>query len=669
MSPQEWFSSTELLAAGLPGLPRGKTALHDLIMRERWRDDGSRARRSSRQGGGWEYHISLLPPLAQAQLKMAEVAEGEPRRNPQRDALWQRYEALPERHKAVAASRLQAVRDVLEMAVNGTTAQAAAALIARREGVSVRTIYNWQEITTAHPREDWLAALAPAYRSEREWAPCHERAWECLTSDYLRPEQPTFSACYRRVKSAAVEHGWQPLPSERALRRRLDAEVPRAVQVVARSTKDKAKALYPAQRRTRDHLHAMEAVNMDGHKFDVFTKMPDGTITRLYLIALQDLYSGKFVAWRLSDSENKETTRLVIGDMVERYGIPERITLDNGRAFASKWITGGARSRYRFKVRDEDPQGLLTTLGIELQFTKPYSGQSKPIERAFKDLTDDVARHPFCAGAYTGNRPDAKPENYASRAIPLEDFRRHVDSMMAEHNARPGRAGGNCAGRSFDETFRHSMEAPGTIVRQPTAAQRALWLLASEGLRARKGNGEIHIYGNRFWSRELTAHAGKPVIVRFDPDHLTRDLRVYDLNNQLICVAPCIADTGFHDAEAAREHEKARSGYQKALRAERAAHAVLSAKQLAEIYAKGKAPVPETTPAIRPRVARIVTGRGAASARVEAVSVAPEDFENSFARAMSRLSGGGADILEFPAGNEPVSTAYGSKKKGGKTRP
>ena len=53
-----------------------------------------------------------------------------------------------------------------------------------------------------------------------------------------------------------------------------------------------------------------------------------------------------------------------------RYGIPELITLDNGRAFASKWITGGARSRYRYRVRDEDPQGLLTTLGIELQFTK-----------------------------------------------------------------------------------------------------------------------------------------------------------------------------------------------------------------------------------------------------------------------------------------------------------
>jgi hypothetical protein len=28
--------------------------------------------------------------------------------------------------------------------------------------------------------------------------------------------------------------------------------------------------------------------------------------------------------------------------------------LDNGRAFASKWITGGANTRFRFKVREED---------------------------------------------------------------------------------------------------------------------------------------------------------------------------------------------------------------------------------------------------------------------------------------------------------------------------
>ncbi len=237
-------------------------------------------------------------------------------------------------------------------------------------------------------------------------------SWDILKSDYLRPERPTFSACYRRVVKLAKAKKWSPIPTERALRRRFDHEVPEAVQIAAREGREKAKALYPAQRRSRADLHAMQAVNMDGHKFDVFVRFPDDRIGRVFMIALQDLYSGKFVAWRISDSENKETVRLVIGDMVERFGIPDIITLDNGRAFASKWITGRSPTRYRFKIRDEDPQGLLTTLGVDLRFTKPYSGQSKPIERAFRDLTDDISRHPVCAGAYTGNKPDAKPDNY-----------------------------------------------------------------------------------------------------------------------------------------------------------------------------------------------------------------------------------------------------------------
>lgn len=664
---KEWFTLPELSALALPDLPKSRQALDARAEREAWRHIDGKARRADRKGGGWEYHFSILPSAAQTKLLMVHSAPANDDRNlmsERRAALWARFEGLSKGHKMVAADRLDAVIQTYDLELHGYTAVSAAAVTARKFEVSTRTIFNWQEICQQHAREDWLAALAPnSGRSGREMSECHPEAWETLKSDYLRAEKPGFSACYRRVVEAAKQHKWSPVPSERALRRRLEDEVSAAVITLARSGKDKAKALYPAQRRTRDHLHAMSAVNMDGHKLDVFVRMPDDSIIRLFLIALQDLYSGKFVAWRLSDSENKETTRLVIGDMVERFGIPDRITLDNGRAFASKWITGGAQTRYRFKVRDEDPRGLLVTLGVELQFTKPYSGQSKPIERAFRDLTDNIARHPVCAGAYTGNRPEAKPENYASHAVPFETFRIHVDRQMAEHNARPGRKGGNCKGRSFDQTFADSMADASTIVRQPTFAQRSLWLLASEGIRARKGNGEIHLHGNRYWAAALTGYAGKSVIIRFDPDHLTRDLKVYDLDNQLICDAPCISDTGFHDAEAARKHEQARNAYQKALTAERRAHAALSAEQLADIYAKGQPAAPEMPTAIKPKITRIATGSAAQAAAMD-----DEDFTSSFSRALARVSGG-ADVIQFPGqtGDEPKSSAYGSrKKKGGK---
>lgn len=82
------------------------------------------------------------------------------------------------------------------------------------------------------------------------------------------------------------------------------------------------KKLYPAQRRDRSGLYALQAVNMDGHKLDVFVQVPwSEKPVRLYLIAIQDLYSGKILSWRLSDVESWKIVRLAIGDMVETYGI------------------------------------------------------------------------------------------------------------------------------------------------------------------------------------------------------------------------------------------------------------------------------------------------------------------------------------------------------------
>jgi len=671
-----WYSLSELAAARLPDLPQTRQGLEALARTEGWRENANYTRKRKGQGGGREYHIALLPKAAQLRLSiLSQELPPDTDRNARRRQkdLWKRYDALTDATKTLCKERLNALQEVEDLKTAGLSQTAAMRMAAKRAGIAVTTLYGWLGQIQGHPREDWLAALAPksAARTKRpaERADCHRQAWAAFKSDYLRPEQPSLSACYRRVVAAAKTQDWGKIPCERSLRRRLEAEVPRAVQILAREGRDKAKALYPPQRRTRHHLHAMEAVNMDGHTLDVFARMPNGDILRPCLVALQDLYSGKFLAWRLSESENKETVRLTIGDMVERYGIPDRITLDNGRAFASKWITGGARTRYRFKVREEDPRGLLVALGIELSWTKPFSGQSKPIERAFRDLTDDIARHPFCAGAYTGNRPDAKPENHASRAVAFDELKSHVDRQVQEHNLRTGRKAANCAGRSFEETFEASLADPATIVRWPTKAQRALWLLASEAFKARKGNGEIHLYGNRFWHPALTAHAGRKVVIRFDPDHLTRPLKVYDLTNALICEAECIADTGFHDAEAARAHERSRSAWTKAVTQERRAHAALSASQLAELYSKGEtAPLPaDPMPPAIPRLVPDTKIRSSVHSKPLPDDLTADAVEHSFSRALQLVRQSAAidpEIEaepELPEEIEPNSPQYGSR--------
>ncbi|WP_190323202.1 hypothetical protein [Candidatus Tokpelaia sp.] len=39
-------------------------------------------------------------------------------------------------------------------------------------------------------------------------------------------------------------------------------------------------------------------------------------------------------------------------------------------------------------LRAEEPQGLLTGFGVATQRLTPYSGQSKPIDQAWRDLAE-----------------------------------------------------------------------------------------------------------------------------------------------------------------------------------------------------------------------------------------------------------------------------------------
>ncbi|WP_026501422.1 Mu transposase C-terminal domain-containing protein [Bartonella vinsonii] len=189
---------------------------------------------------------------------------------------------------------------------------------------------------------------------------------------------------------------------------------------------------------------------------------------------------------------------------------------------------------------------------------------------------------------------------------------------------------------------------------QATAAQRALWLLTSEGLRAQKGTGEIHFYGNRYWARALNEYAGQKVIVRFDPDYLHQDLRVYDLNNRFICMASCLSDVGFYDQQTARLNGRLRKEYVKAVKSEKQLAAKLAPDQLADVYGhlekKGKEL--KCKSAIKPKVTRLVAnnvGNLALQAK-EDEALGEEEFSHHLHKALRKLSASdeGREVIKFP---------------------
>jgi putative transposase len=612
-----WFTPGQLAAMRLPGMP-DERAIRLRAEREGWRAperEGQTWRRHKGRGGGFEYHVSLLPIEAQAAIALRAAAESaltsssrvREKEAIEREGAWDWFERLPQKKKDAAAERAKAL-DAWTQLQRTKPKTIAAHVLARQLGLAVSTLYEWEKLVQGLARADWLPALAPRHAGAQTRADCPAEAWEMLRTDYLRPERPSFEACFRRLQAVARERGWQ-LPSQRTLRRRIEA-IPQAVQVAAREGTEALKRLYPAQERARGHLHALEAVNADGHKWDVFVRWPDGEIVRPMMIAFQDLYSGKILAWRCDKTENKEATRLAFGDLVEEYGIPDHCWLDNGRQFASKWITGGAPNRYRFKIRDDEPLGLLTQLGVQVHWTHPYSGQSKPIERAFRDFATDTAKHPRFAGAWCGNNPLAKPENYASAAVPLEVFLATIGEAIAEHNARPGRRTAVCQGRSFDDVFAESYaRAP---IRRATEAQRRLWLLAAEAVGTSRRDGSITLEGNRYWASFLTNLRGTRVSIRFDPQRLQDDLHVYALDGRYLGAAPCIEAAGFDDVEKAREHARARKSWMRAQKQMLDAERRMSIAEVAAMLPTDASPAPPER-----RVVRLVAGTAALKPREE----------------------------------------------------
>lgn len=618
MAAREWFSAAEIAAMALPGMPASKQGVLDMAERDGWSDPGREGmtwRARSGRGAGIEYHACVLPIEARAKLALL-ACRASPAPGAARAASWAWLETQPDSVRRRAAERAAALRAVDILEGEGASRTLAMMLVAHEQRVALRSLYRWADAVVGLDRADWMPALAPNHAGGRGPAECSPDAWDALCADFLRPSRPAFADCYRRLVRLAAQEGWT-IPAERTLHRRMMA-LPEAQRVLRRDGVDALRRMLPAQRRDRGVFHALEAVNADGHTWDVFVHWPDGTISRPSMVAFQDLYSGKILSWRVDQALSWHAVRLAFGDMVEAYGIPRLCWLDNGREFAAKRITGGQKTRYRFRLREEEPQGLLTSLGVEVHWTTPYHGQAKPIERAFRDFAGSIAKHPAFEGAYSGNSPTAKPANYGTRAVPLDAFLRVVAEGVAEHNAREGRRSPTCQGRSFDETFAASYAAA-TIVRA-TAEQRRLWLLAAEAVAVRRQDGQLHFHGNRYWAEFLHEHRGDRVMVRFDPEALAEPLHVYATDGRYLGAAPCEEAAGFASVEAAQAQARR---WRQFLRATRAAADAERGMSIAELAAK--LPRIEAAEAPAPKIVRPLFRAPLAAAAAAVATPMPEE--------------------------------------------
>lgn len=622
-----WFGAAELAELKLPGLPTTKRKINELAEAGRWllRVDAAGYplhRKRAGRGGGYEYNYAVLPQAAIAELirrgliqaapKGAADSAQQPAPGPTRDGLWSWFDQQADSVKDEAKRRLKVI-EAVETRVRraGMSVTAAVAAAAIEHDVSVATIHAWRKAVKGARLDDYLPRLAPRRVGGGQRAEIDDGAWQFFLSAYLRFEEPTVTKAYDDLIELYAKPRGLEVPHIKTFKRRVDSDVDGRVVISRRKGADALRQTVPYQQRSVAGLSALQLVNIDGHKWDVFVEWPGSdtgkpVIARPMMVAIQDVYSRKILAWRIGETESAHLTRLAFADLFSKWGIPEGCLLDNGRAFASKWITGGAKSRFRFTIREDDPTGLLPALGVNPHWALPYRGSSKPIERAFNTLCKHGAKDLVFAGAYVGNKPDAKPENYGEKAVPLDVFVKRVDQIIAAHNRKQGRRTEMARGRSYDDAWNDSYSvAP---IRKATPDQLKLALLTADRVNADRKTGEIRFMGNRYYDEagKLFDVRGQQVVIRFDPDNLHDRVHVYAADGRFVCEAEVKEAVGFLDMESAKTRMRQEADFRRRTRELEKHMDLLSAQQLVDAMPddlddeEPDAPTPSVIRPVRP---------------------------------------------------------------------
>ena len=462
---------------------------------------------------------------------------------------------LPRHVQEEASRRAELLWQFEDMALPEGMGKAEAALIfAQRHDIARATLYNWRRMAQHLPREQWPYALVPQRRpgncGTRRKSEIDPQIWHFIRQSWLTQSQPALQPIYRRAAEMAASRG-VPIPSCKTVARRL-AELPRPVKVLAREGHEALDAMYPPQRRDYTSLNVHQIWNADGRMADVHVRWPDGSVSRPIVVAWLELRTRTVLGYAIGQSESAHLVRQALAASLKRSrAIPRQAYLDNGRAFASKELTGGQDTRYRFKVTPDEMQGTLTLMGTQVIWAKPYNGKAKPIESFWRTLAEAEKRPEF-VGAYCGNKPDNRPEEHDMRnAVDLALYESVLREEIEAYHARAHRGDG-MQGRAPQQVYEALMAD--AVVQRPTAAQIRRCTQAMQQVTINR-SGEVSILDNRYGSDESAALPRGTYTACYDPNDATVPIELWDGAAQ-VATLPLIAKTGFVDREAAQTHAR-----------------------------------------------------------------------------------------------------------------
>lgn len=368
-----------------------------------------------------------------------------------------------------------------------------------------------------------------------------EEAWDYFYSLYMTQQQRSIKLCYDLTKKV-----YPDIPTVQTFRNRADKIPHDALVYYREGEKAFNDKCLPYMSRTREGLKSNDIWCSDHHLCDFWVRHPakKNCIARPWLTAFTDIKSGKLISYILRvEKPNAYVVKKCFRQGVEVFGLPETVYFDNGKDYKEKSFS-----------RDY-PLSLVNQLGIEVIYTQPYHGQSKPIERFFGTLEERCGK---LFPTYTGRNAKKRPEEMLvansaiyKKAPALEEAQKILDSFITEFHDTPSEA---CEmnGQTPNEVYLEHLEVK-KVLRHP----EILRILCGTFEERVVDRGYIRFKNRAYYHDSLVPMNRETVIVNYDCDNLDK-LNIFNQDLTLVCVAEPNVKSVFGDITGEEYREAAR---------------------------------------------------------------------------------------------------------------
>lgn len=553
------YSIADLLALNLDGCPTTRRGWEYLVKANNWkyREVPSRGKGGIRK----EYEISseLRTLISIGEIK-SELIVTEKSTELSTQVELQEPTTLLNWQREVAENRLFVVRYIQQQIKQGTKktpaieqfiadAEAKALPAEMQDAVSKanakagadrtvsrRSVFDWiKAVEDAETHKiNVMSVLAPKARQSDvpDWA-------MDLLKLYAQPQKPTLPAVLELLPGYLKEG--VACPTYNQAYRFIKEKMGNVEAQRGRMGNRELKNLLPFIRRDTEQLLPTDVYTADGHCFDAEVAHPmHGKPFRPEITAIIDVATRRMVGWSIDLAESGWAVLDAVRMSACECGIPAIFYVDNGSGYKNQMM--GAKGR-----------GVMARLNTEMSHALPYNSQAKGlIERSHKTLWINAAKK---LPTYIGKDMDAEASNkihkltrneikkfgVSKSLISWTDFLAFADEVVNNYNNKPHSSLKKITDPvTFKKRHLSPLEAWNSALEMGAPIDRVEDWDAEDLFRpyeeCKVRRGEIQLFSNRYFSKELAEFHGDTVLVGYDIHNADR-ITVRDEDGRLICYA------------------------------------------------------------------------------------------------------------------------------------